>query len=264
MKNYLLLSLLVTTFILFSCKPKDPYKLVWADEFEKAGLPDTTKWTYDTEGNAWSWGNNEAQYYTKADIRNAVVSDGTLKIIALKDSMEGKAYTSARLVSSKKGDWLYGKFEMRAKLPVGRGLWPAFWMLSTDWEYGGWPDSGEIDIMEQVGYDPDTIVGSAHTKKYNHVIGTQKNNNIFCGTCDSEFHTYGLEWEPEEYRIYLDGKPYFTFRNEHTGPETWPFDKRFHLILNLAVGGNWGGKMGIEDNIFPAVYEIDYVRVWQK
>lgn len=260
--NLLVISCCVV--MLFSCQPKNEYKLVWVDEFDYSGLPDSTKWSFDTEGNASGWGNNEAQYYTDSDLRNAFVSDGTLKIVALKDSMGGKAYTSARLVSREKGDWLYGKFEMRAKLPVGRGTWPAFWMLSTDWEYGGWPESGEIDIMEQVGYAPDTIVGSAHTKSYNHSIGTHKNAMIYCPTANSEFHTYGLEWEPEEYRVYLDGKPYFTFKNERTDYKAWPYDKRFHILMNLAIGGNWGGKHGIDDAIFPATYEIDYVKVWQK
>ncbi len=264
MKNLFLFLVFISAVLVISCKPTEKYTLVWSDEFDYQGLPDSTKWSFDTEGNSWGWGNNEAQFYTDHDLRNANVEEGMLHLIALQDSMGGKAYTSARLVTRKKADWLYGKFEMSAKLPVGRGLWPAFWMLSTDWEYGGWPASGEIDIMEQVGFDPDTIVGSAHTQKYYHSIGTQKNNRIACPDCDTEFHTYGLEWEPDEYRLYLDGKHYFTFVNEHNGFETWPFDKRFHILLNLAVGGGWGGMKGIDPTIFPADYVIDYVRVWQK
>jgi beta-glucanase (GH16 family) len=137
-------------------------------------------------------------------------------------------------------------------------------MLPTDWEYGRWPDSGEIDIMENVGYDPDTIVGSAHTKKYNHSIGTQKNARIYCPTNYTGFHIYALEWEADEYRLYVDDIHYFTFKNEGTGYEVWPFDKRFHLILNLAVGGNWGGAKEIDDSRFPQKFEIDYVRVYKK
>lgn len=240
------------------------WELVWNDEFDKPGMPDTTKWSYDTEGNAWRWGNNEDQYYTANRKENAVVENGVLKIIALKEKMGEREYTSARLISKGKGDWLYGRFEIRAKLPTGLGTWPAIWMLSTDWAYGGWPESGEIDIMENVGYDKDTIVASAHTKSYNHVQGTQKNAKIECKTSYTEFHTYTLEWETSEYRVYLDDLLYFTFKNEGTGPNEWPFDKRFHLLLNLAIGGNWGGMKGIDNTLFPHVFEIDYVRVYKK
>ncbi len=240
------------------------WDLIWNDEFNYEGLPDSAKWNYDTDGNSWGWGNNENQHYTIADKRNAWVQDGFLAITALKDSMEGKPFTSARLITKGKGDWLYGRFEIKAQNPTGLGTWPAIWMLPTDWAYGGWPASGEIDIMENVGYDPDTIVGSAHTKKYNHVIGTQKNARIFCPTNYTDFHVYALEWEPDEYRLYFDNIHYFTFKNEGTGFETWPFDKRFHIILNLAIGGNWGGTKGIDDSLFPHNFEIDYVRVYTK
>jgi len=240
------------------------WKLVWSDEFDYTGLPDSTKWSYDTEGNAWGWGNNEKQFYTKADKRNGWVENGMLTITALKDSVEGKPYTSARLITKGKGDWLYGRFEIKAKNPTGLGTWPAIWMLPTDWEYGKWPASGEIDIIENVGYDPDTIVGSAHTQKYYHSIGTQKNAKIFFPTNYTDFHVYTLEWEANEYRLYIDDTLFFTFRNEGTGFEVWPFDKRFHLILNLAIGGNWGGAKGIDETLFPHKFIIDYVRVYQK
>lgn len=240
------------------------WDLIWNEEFDYEGLPDSTKWSYDTDGNSWGWGNNEKQHYTKADKRNSWVQDGFLIITALKDSIEEKPYTSARLITKGKGDWLYGRFEIRAKNPTGLGTWPAIWMLPTDWEYGSWPASGEIDIMENVGYDPDTIVGSAHTKMYNHSIGTHKNAKIFCPTNYSEFHVYALEWEESEFRLYLDNIHYFTFKNEGTGFEAWPFDKRFHIILNLAIGGNWGGAKGIDDSLFPHKFEVDYVRVYTK
>ena len=212
----------------------------------------------------YQWGNNEAQYYTSGRKENAWVSDGVLRITALKEPMEGRSYTSARLITKGKGDWLYGRFEIRAKLPTGRGTWPAIWMLPTDWEYGDWPKSGEIDIMENVGYDPDTIVGSSHTEKYNHAIGTQKNAKIACPDCYKAFHVYALEWEEDEYRLYVDDQLYFTFKNEGIGYEVWPYDKRFHILLNLAIGGNWGGQKGIDDSLFPHVFEIDYVRVYKK
>ena len=243
---------------------KGGWKLIWSEEFDYTGFPDSTKWSYDTEGNVYQWGNNEAQYYTSGRKENAWVSDGVLRITALKEPMEGRSYTSARLITKGKGDWLYGRFEIRAKLPTGRGTWPAIWMLPTDWEYGDWPKSGEIDIMENVGYDPDTIVGSSHTKKYNHAIGTQKNAKIACPDCYKAFHVYALEWEEDEYRLYVDDQLYFTFKNEGIGYEVWPYDKRFHILLNLAIGGNWGGQKGIDDSLFPHVFEIDYVRVYKK
>ena len=243
---------------------KPGWKLVWNDEFNYVGLPDPSKWSYDTDGNSYGWGNNELQYYTEKRKENAWVENGHLTIRALKEEMGGKSYTSARLRTKDKGDWLYGRFEIRAKLPTGRGTWPAIWMLPTDWEYGGWPASGEIDIMENVGFDPDTIVGTVHTKSFNHSIGTQKGKRIYCPDCYSAFHVYTLEWEKEECRIYLDDQLYFTFKNDHQGFESWPFGKRFHLLLNLAVGGNWGGAQGVDDSIFPLSYEIDYVRVYQR
>lgn len=240
------------------------YELVWSDEFNYSGLPDSKKWSYDTQGNASGWGNNEAQYYTSARLKNSEVKDGFLYINAIKEDFEGKKYTSARLVTKSKGDWLYGKIEVRAKLPEGRGMWPAIWMLSTDWKYGGWPASGEIDIMENVGYDPYVIVASAHTKSYNHVQGTQKNAKTTIPDCYTEFHNYILEWDANEYRVYVDSNLYFTFKNEGTGFKVWPFDQRFHLLLNVAVGGNWGGQKGIDDTIFPRSMVVDYVRVYQQ
>ena len=240
------------------------WDLIWNEEFDYEGLPDTTKWSYDVDGNSWGWGNNEKQHYTIADKRNVWVQNGFLTITALKDSLEGKPYTSARLRTKGKGDWLYGRFEIKAKNPTGEGTWPAIWMLSTDWIYGGWPASGEIDIMENVGYDPDTIVGSAHTKKYNHSIGTHKNARIYCPSNYTEFHLYALEWEADEYRLFLDDEKYFTFKKEGNDFESWPFDQPFHILLNLAIGGNWGGKMGIDDSLFPHKFEVDYVRVYQK
>ena len=250
------------------CKALKPfegkYKLVWSDEFDYSGLPDAKKWSFDVDGNSGGWGNNEAQFYTKDRLENAEVKDGLLTITALREDYEGKKYTSARLRTATKGDWLYGRMEIRAKLPDGRGMWPAIWMLSTDWHYGGWPASGEIDIMENVGYDPFWIVASAHTQNYNHVQGTQKNNKLKVMDCYSNFHVYTLEWEASEYRIFVDDQLYFTFKNEGTGYKVWPFDQKFPWLLNLAVGGNWGGSKGIDDTIFPRSMVVDYVRVYQK
>ena len=238
--------------------------LVWSDEFDYNGLPDPKKWGYDTDGNATGWGNNESQYYTASRLKNAEVKDGFLSITAHREDFEGFKYTSARLVTRQKGDWLYGRVEVKAKIPDGRGMWPAIWMLPTDWSYGGWPSSGEIDIMENVGYDPYKIVGTVHTEAYNHSISTQRGATTNVQSCDSDFHVYAIEWEVREIRFYVDDLLYFTFTNEGTGYKTWPFDKRFHLLLNVAVGGNWGGQQGIDDTVFPRSMVIDYVRVYQK
>jgi beta-glucanase (GH16 family) len=270
--NYLPIVILLFSSV-FSCQSSksdkvesghEEYQLVWSDEFDYEGLPDSTRWSYDTEGNAWQWGNEEEQYYTSRRLANAEVKDGKLVITAIRESYKDRNYTSARLITKEKGDWLYGKVEVCAKLPDGRGLWPAIWMLPTDWEYGSWPASGEIDIMENVGYMPDTILASSHTKSYNHKIGTQRSDTIVIPTCYDEFHLYQLEWEPEQYKVFVDGEHFFTFANEGTGPDEWPYDKRFHLLLNLAVGGTWGGSKGIDTTIFPRSMEVDYVRVYQK
>jgi beta-glucanase (GH16 family) len=240
------------------------WKLVWADEFDKNGLPDTTRWNYDTRGNDYGWGNNEKQWYTVAKPENCRIENGILKITARKEKTGNKEYSSARLTTKNKGDWKYGKIEVRAKLPTGNGTWPAIWMLPTDSKYGGWPKCGEIDIMEHVGFDPDTVFSTVHTGKFNHMIGTQVGKKTGLPTATSDFHIYTTEWEENEIRSYVDGKHYFTFKNNGEGFESWPFDQPFHLILNLAIGGGLGGKKGIDDSKFPHTFEIDYVRIYQK
>ena len=241
------------------------YQLVWADEFDYTGLPDSTKWSYDVgDGcpNVCGWGNNELEYYTEKRRENARVEEGQLIITAKKEEIENKEYSSARLVTRGKGDWTYGKIQIRAKLPTGLGTWPAIWMLSTDWSYGGWPESGEIDIMEHVGYEPDSIYGTVHTKAYNHSIGTQKGGRILISDCEDEFHIYTIEWTQNKIDFFVDENKYFTFEKE-SGSDKWPFDKRFHLLLNIAVGGNWGGVKGVDESVFPQEMKVDYVRVYQ-
>ncbi len=243
------------------------YQLVWADEFQYEGLPDSTRWGYDLgDGcpNVCGWGNNELQYYTQSRAENARVENGNLIIEAHREAFGSRQYTSARLVSKHKGDWKYGKIEVRAKLPSGRGVWPAIWMLPTGWEYGGWPSSGEIDIMEYVGYEPDSVFAAVHTKSYNHNIGTQSAGRILLTDAHQKFHRYALEWTEARLDFYVDGKRYHSFTDEKNGFEVWPFDKAFHLLLNIAVGGNWGGKKGVDDSIWPQRMEVDYVRVYQK
>ncbi|HMT74035.1 MAG TPA: glycoside hydrolase family 16 protein [Chitinophagaceae bacterium] len=257
----LVLFILAGIFMLLnSCKSSNK-KPVWSDEFEYSGLPDTSKWGYDTGGHGW--GNNELQYYTGGDTNNAVVRDGNLVITARKQIKDSNNYTSARLISKMKGDWLYGRIEVRAKLAAGRGIWPAIWMLPTDWEYGGWPESGEIDIMENVGYMPDSVFGSVHTKSFNHVIGTQKTKGLFLNDLYTAFHVYAVEWDKEKIIFLVDDKEYFRFANTGKGPAEWPFDKRFHLLMNVAVGGNWGGQKGIDSTVNTAAMAVDYVRVYQ-
>lgn len=241
-------------------------KLVWADEFDKNGLPDSTHWGYDLGDGCpkiCGWGNNELQYYTARRPENARVRDGHLIIEAHREKMGEREYTSARLVSKKKGDWTYGRIDVRAKLPAGRGVWPAIWMLPTDWVYGGWPGSGEIDIMEHVGYMPDSIFGTVHTNLFNGMLGTQQSKGIASKTISTDFHNYGIEWNTDKIDFLFDDKVYYTFHNKHEGSDAWPFDLDFHLLLNIAVGGNWGGKMGVDTAIWPQQMVIDYVRVYQ-
>ncbi len=242
----------------------DPWTLVWSDEFAVAGLPDSTKWNYDIGGHGW--GNNELQYYTEKRSENARIEDGILIIEARKDYWMGHEYTSARLVTRGNADWLYGRFEIKAKLPGGRGTWPAVWMLPRLWEYGNlsWPDNGEIDIMEYVGYDPGIVHGTIHTKKFNHAIGTQIGRSTPVPFAETGFHLYTLEWSADSIMVGVDDLTYFVTTNDSSGWEAWPFDRPFHLIMNLAVGGSWGGAEGVDPTIWPQRLEVDYVRIYKK
>ncbi len=241
-------------------------RLVWSEEFNYSGLPDTTKWSYDAgDGcpNLCGWGNNELQHYNTHRRENARVENGHLVIEAHREKTGTREYSSARVLSKHKGDWTYGRVVVRAKLPKGTGVWPAIWMLSTDWAYGGWPQSGEIDIMENVGYSPDSIFGAIHTERFNHLQGTQVVSGVRSTTLSSEFHEYSIEWDADKIDFFFDNQKYQTFHNKHEGMGAWPFDRDFHLILNIAVGGNWGGKMGVDTSIWPQQMLVDYVRVYQ-
>jgi len=235
---------------------------IWQDEFDYSGKPDPKKWGYDIGDNGW--GNNELENYTDNQ-KNARVENGNLIIEAIKEQSGKLNYSSARLVSKGKGDFLYGRFEIKAKLPVGRGTWPAIWMLASENTYGnkGWPDNGEIDIMEHVGFDQNNVHGNIHTKAFNHSIGTNKGNNVLINTASSEFHIYECAWTPNYIALSVDGKEYFRFVKEKDYQwQQWPFDKSFHFLLNIAVGGNWGGQKGVDDSIFPQKMEVDYIRVY--
>ncbi|MGE5433105.1 MAG: family 16 glycosylhydrolase [Syntrophomonadaceae bacterium] len=242
---------------------KKGWNLVWSDEFNYKGLPDSTKWGYDVGGSGW--GNEELEYYTSKRSENARVEDSTLIIEARNDNWNGHKYTSARLVTTNKGDWTYGRFEIRAKLPGGKGTWPAIWMLPTEWIYGngGWPDNGEIDIMEYVGYDPGKVHGSIHCNKYNFKQAQQRTSTLPVPDAESKFHTYVMEWYPDRIDLFVDSFKYFTHKNENTGWQAWPFDRNFHFLLNLAIGGTWGGAQGVDDYMLPQRMVVDYVRVYK-
>ncbi len=232
----------------------------WQDEFDYTGRPDPAKWTHQQGGHGW--GNNELQYYTDR-IENAYVRDGVLTIAARKEAHKGSGYTSARLNSIGEGNFQYGRFEIRAKLPAGKGTWPALWMLPTEKTYGDWPKSGEIDIMEHVGFDPERVHITMHTEAYNHRIGTQRGASKLVEGATSGFHLYRVDWTPDWIRGYIDDQLVLEFPNEGKGPQGWPFDHRFHLLMNIAVGGDWGGKEGVDEGAFPAAMWVDYVRVYR-
>ena len=245
------------------------YSLIWSDEFDTDGLPDAARWTYDTERNAQGWYNDELQYYADARAQNARIEDGKLIIEARIDREDiktfpdwgGQKYSSARLMTKGKAAWQYGYVDVRAKLPCGTGLWPAIWMLPQNG--AKWPDDGEIDIMEYVGFDHDTFHATIHTKDYNHIQGTQVGEKISIDDACGAFHTHSLLWTPERITVAVNGKPYFIYENDGSGADSWPFDDPFYLIFNIAVGGSWGGLQGVSDAAFPAQMEVDYVRVYQ-
>ena len=230
------------------------WTMIWNDEFNGAGV-DTTKWEYEVNGNGG--GNNELQYYTDKK-ENSFIENGALIIQARQENYLGKEYTSARLRTKYKGDWTYGLFVIRAKLPYGKGLWPAIWMLPTDWEYGGWPQSGEIDIMELLGDNARKVYGTIH------YAGTsndhQQSGGSFTlpsGNFVEEYHTFIVAWDSTGFQWFVDDSLYFNTAKAK------PFDKRFHLLLNVAVGGNWPGSPDAFTT-FPQRMTVDYVRVYKK
>ncbi len=273
-KNVLLIILSSAT--LFSCSKKTdstPYVYVpvvpvdknwsfettpaWADEFDYTGSPDSSKWTYDLGGGGW--GNSELEYYTKS-LNNVSVANGILTITARKESIGGMNYSSARMVSKGSGSLLYGRIEVRAILPSGTGTWPAIWTLPNDYVYGNWPNSGEVDIMEMVGFDPNNVHFSAHNETY--YAGNAKTSTMNIPTASTAFHLYREDWTPYAIRGYYDNVLVFTYVNNGSGPVTWPYDQKFHLLMNIAVGGSWGGTKGVDDSAFPTTMQIDYVRFY--
>ena len=259
-------------------KDERPWRLIFADEFDVDGLPDETKWTHDI----WPARkvNNEDQAYT-ASSKNARVEDGNLIIEAHLEQAGEAKYSSARLHTLGKLDFQYGKVEASIRVPAGQGTWAAFWMLPSDpfkyattcqqgedWQgsetCNAWPNSGEIDILEHVGYDMQRIHGTVHNKAYYWVNWQQRKASVEGDRIDQQFRRYGLEWSPEAIIISYEDVPYFYYHNEGDGWQSWPFDHPYHLILNLAIGGDWGRAGGpIDDSLFPVRMEVDYVRVYQ-
>lgn len=254
------------------------WQLVWQDEFDYQGRPDPKKWSFD------EWParkvNDEDQVYTSRE-KNVRVENGKLIIEAHKEQFDNGDYTSGRIHTLDKADLHYGKIDVKAKLPAGRGTWAAIWMLPSDpyrystscqenedWQGSttcdAWPNSGEIDIMEHVGYDMHNVHGTVHNKAYYWINWEQRKGAINARNADSEFHVYSVEWSPEHITVLMDNTPYFSYQNEHEDWRSWPFDHPYHLILNLAIGGVWGRAGGpIDDDIFPVRMEIDYVRMYR-
>lgn len=251
------------------------YELVWSDEFNTNGKPDNTKWNYEHG----LIRNVEKQYYVDS-LKNARVEKGTLILETHKERIKNAAfvskdakdwrkqwefaeYTAPSLTTKNLAEWTYGRIEIKAQLPKGVGLWPAFWMLGANYYEVKWPECGEIDIMEHVGFNADSIFGTIHSKVYNHMKGTQKGKKIHIENPYQTYHVFALEWTPEKMDFILDDVVYNQIENEHKTTAEWPFDQDFHLKINIAVGGMLGGKKGIDDTVFPQKMLIDYVRVFQ-
>ncbi|MCE9559864.1 MAG: family 16 glycosylhydrolase [Armatimonadetes bacterium] len=229
---------------------------VWDDQFSSGTVPDGSKWTFQTGGGGW--GNQELQNYTNR-IQNSYVTNGNLVIEARKEVYQGSQYTSARINSAQ--TWTYGKIDIRAKIASGRGSWPAIWMLAGSQVYGTayWPDNGEIDIMEHVGYDPGKIHCSNHMKAYNFMQGNGPTNFTTLADPFNTYATYTTEWRPHEVRTLVNGFPVLVWARQGGAWERWPFNQPFKLLLNIAVGGTWGGAQGIDNTIFPTRMTIDSV-----
>ena len=236
------------------------WRLIWSDEFDQPGAPDPVKWDYE-RGRVR---NREAQFYTVDRHESARVEGGQLIITARREPWQGAGYTSASVITRGKFSFCYGKLEIRAKIPTGRGTWPALWLLGDAKGNVGWPRCGEIDLMENVGFDPDRLHFTVHTGAFNHVKKTAVGRPVTVPRLPEDFHVYGLAWTKERIEFFLDGRKVHEFANAGQGPDHWPFDAPCYLLMNLAIGGDWGGQKGIDEAIFPLEYRIDYGRVWQR
>ena len=247
------------------------YSLVFGDEFNAGSMPDPAKWDYATERNAAGWFNQEKQYYARARPENSRIENGHLIIEARAETLDpakyadwgGQKYTSARLLTRGKASWTYGFFEVRAKIPCGVGTWPAIWTLPEDPSVA-WPIGGEIDIMEHVGFDAGVVNQTVHTKAFNFGSGSQKTTKFTVANACETMHRYQLLWTADFILMGVDDQPKFMFRKVRKDRARWPFDQPQHLLLNIAVGGSWGGQKGIRPDAFPARMEVDYVRIYQR
>ena len=239
------------------------YALVWFDEFTKPGAPDPAKWSYDTGRNKAGWYNHELQYYSADRAENAAQSDGRLVITARRESLSSapdwgrQRYTSARLLTRGKAEWTYGFFEIRAKVACGKGTWPAIWMLGSQ---GEWPAGGELDILEHIGHQAGRVFSTVHTAAGSGANGMGAAVQL-PDVCTA-FHNYQMHWTPQSIRFGIDGVAHFEYLNPGTGSARWPFDAPQFLSLNIAIGGDLGGK--VDNGIFPVQMEIDHVRVYQR
>jgi hypothetical protein len=240
--------------------PPQSWNLVWSDEFNGSAI-DGNKWVFEVHGPGWV--NNERQNYTDHRHENARIENGALVIEARRDWFAGHEYSSARLKTQGRASWRYGRVEARIQLPGGWGTWPAFWMMPDD-QHRGWPACGEIDIMEEVGYDQDRIHATTHAAAYNWQSSQQRTASTIVGGVTTGFHVYALEWSPNRIDMFVDGVHYYSSTDPGWGDDGWPFNKPFHIILNLAVGGSWGGAQGVDPNIWPRRMLVDWVRVYQR
>lgn len=249
--------MLLATMLAMGMGTQGAWRLVWSDEFNRSGPPDPAKWGYETGFVR----NEEAQFYTAGRRENARVEGGKLVIEARKDGFEGHPVTSASLTTQGKASWTYGKIEVRAKIPTGNGTWPAIWTLGTG---GRWPVDGEIDILENVGFEPNVAHFTVHSTKLDGTGHEGWGEGTTVANLPSAFHTYAVEWDAQSIVWKMDGKTVHSYAKADPHGVAWTFDRPQYLLLNLAIGGSWGGQHGVDDAIFPARYEIDYVRVYQK
>jgi len=245
-----------------TCPMGPDYKLVWHDEFDNDGTIDQQNgWTYQVANAGWV--NNELQTYVNVSSPEgrevATTKNGILSINCFKEN--GKIY-SGRVYANVTTGWLYGYIEASIRLPKGKGTWPAFWMMPVN--FTAWPDDGEIDIMEEVGYHPNYVSSSLHAKGHVHTNNTQVTHEMYLPGAEGEFHTYSIEWTATNITTYVDGQVQLTYDNRNLGHDDWPYNAPFYVILNLAWGGSWGGQQGVDESVLPVSLDVDWVRVWQK
>jgi beta-glucanase (GH16 family) len=272
-KNSILAIALISGAVFVSCELDETQEvvtktnLVWSDEFDVDGAPNPNSWTYDLgdgtqQGLPPGWGNNEFQIYT-SNAENVRVENGMLVITALQNA---NGYTSARIKTQGLFEQQYGRFEARIRLPQGKGLWPAFWLLGNNCDQNPWPGCGEIDIMENVGDEPTTVFGSVHGPNFSGGESISKKYELTDGRFDTEFHVFGIEWSPNRINYYVDDVLYNSITPDKVADETdgngqWVFDNSMYMILNVAVGGNLPGFPNA-DTTFPQRMFVDYVRVY--